>query len=181
MVIIFLFLIPTTNVYSSNSEHYLYTYDKSIIIGTAEIYDTIHSTFVTIKAVHNIPLLQQVNDTCLPTAMRMMLLSYDINVSQKYLNSCVNYQPNIGTYTDDAYDCLDKLYPMNSEVKYHATYKSITLKDIVIINITEKHAVVVDYIYEDEIHIANPWGVYEIMNKTYFESVFTGELLRVVI
>jgi len=128
---------------------------------------------------HNVLSIRQIGNSCVPTTIRMVLMSYGINKSQSWLNECTKYDPKTGTFMDDANKCLISF--IDSENIRNVKIKDLKERDIVLYEIDNEtnHACAVDYIEDDLIILSNPWGQYDAWNKSDFKKVFTGEIIRI--
>lgn len=131
----------------------------------------------TIQDAHNIPILTQKGYACAPTSLNMLMLYYGENRSQEFYDGCVKLNTGMnGTFLRQLQLCLDRLgYESRFYTQREYPLSNLKTGDMLWyypreINNLKTHISVIDYVDNDTITIANPWGRYQTFNISYLET-----------
>ncbi|RLC30977.1 MAG: hypothetical protein DRH37_04095 [Deltaproteobacteria bacterium] len=178
---VFMFFLSTTGSTTSNS--YYYFSKQTIIAGCPGPIQEIVS-YPVIEEPHNIPLRTQTDTACGSVSLAMAIdwLGKPYH-NQKWYDICVGRSVNESIFSQQIKICANKC-GVRARIHGKMDVSGLEVGDIVQYhaygyqNDTDSHFSVVDYIFEDRIVLANPWGCYDCWNYTGFVGVFTGEIIR---
>jgi len=170
LLLLTLFQLPELQIMSMEY-HILFDSDTELSIYNNTAYP------VNIQEAHYISILTQVGYSCAPTSINMLMLYHGENRTQKFYNDCVKLNTGLnGTFIHQIDLCLKRL---NHTSRFY-TQKEYPLSKLktgdmiwyypLEINHEKTHISVIDYVENETIIIANPWGIYQKFNISYLED-----------
>jgi len=167
------------NEYTQNQQHTILVSLESTVRydSTSQLQEDYTAYPVNIQDAHYIPILTQKGYACAPTSLNMVMLYYGENRSQEFYNDCVKLNTGLnGTFLRQLQLCLDRL-GYDSRFYTQREYPLTELKtgDMIWyyareIDYRKTHISVIDYVENETVIIANPWGIYQTFNISYLES-----------
>lgn len=134
---------------------------------------------VMLKEIGNIPLRQQIHNSCGPTSLAMVMDWLDKPYKdQEYYDKCVNRDENERTYIYQLEVCARKL-GVDTNEEWNYDVDKLKTGDIVLYhynNWTDLHFSVVDNIDKETIRLADPNNWYHEYGIEEFEKMYIGEV-----